>query len=350
MATGRYSRKRYEGADYWPGFVDALATLLLVIVFLLSVFMVAQFYLRSALTGRDEALVQLEDQIAELSTLLALEQQTSEDLRSELTSLTATLASVTTRAQDAESEVARLGGVLLNLEGGTDAANARVSGLEDELAAEREMSAEAAAQLALANQQIAALRLQLASLQEALDASEARDAENRAVIADLGRRLNAALAARVQELARYRSEFFGRLREVLAGRDDIEVVGDRFVFQSEILFASGSADLSPVGQIELQRLAGALREVSGTIPDEINWVLRVDGHTDSRPIATAEFPSNWHLSAARAISVVRFLESRGIPANRLVAAGFGEFQPLAEGETAEAFRRNRRIEFKLTER
>jgi len=350
MATGRYARARYQGADYWPGFVDALATLLLVIVFLLSVFMVAQFYLRSALTGRDEALIRLEDQIAELSTLLALERQTADDIRGELTALTATLASVTTQAQDSDAEVSRLSGIISGFEGGADLAAARTSDLETQLTEERELSAEAAAQLALANQQIAALRLQMASLQEALEASEARDEANNAVIADLGRRLNAALAQRVQELARYRSEFFGRLREVLSGRDDIEIVGDRFVFQSEILFDSGSAELSPVGQIELQRFAGALSEVSATIPDDIDWVLRVDGHTDVRPINTAEFPSNWHLSAARAIAVVQFLESRGIAAEHLMAAGFGEFQPLETAGTASAFRRNRRIEFKLTER
>ncbi len=350
MAYGRYGRSRQESADYWPGFVDALATLLLVIVFLLSVFMVAQFYLRNALTGRDEALVRLEDQISELSTLLSLERQTSEDIRGELTALTATLASVTTRAQNADSENQRLSGLLAGFEGGTNAAALRNSDLETALVEERQMSAEAAAQLALANQQIAALRLQMASLLETLEASEARDAENHAVIVDLGRRLNAALAQRVQELARYRSEFFGRLREVLQDRDDIEIVGDRFVFQSEILFASGSAELSPVGQIELQRFAGALHEVAQNIPAEINWVLRVDGHTDTRPIATAEFPTNWHLSAARAIAVVRFLASRGIPPERLVAAGFGEFQPMDDAETSQAYRRNRRIEFKLTER
>jgi chemotaxis protein MotB len=350
VATGRYARPRYQGADYWPGFVDALATLLLVIVFLLSVFMVAQFYLRSALTGRDEALIRLEDQIAELSTLLALERQTTEDIRGELTAMTATLSIMTSRADDAEAEVSRLGGIIAGQEGGVNAAAARTSDLEGQLAEERELSAEAAAQLALANQQMAALRLQIASLQEALEASEARDDANNAVIADLGRRLNAALAARVQELARYRSEFFGRLREVLADRDDIEIVGDRFVFQSEILFDSGSADLSPVGQIELQRFAGALSEVSATIPNDIDWVLRVDGHTDVRPINTAEFPSNWHLSAARAIAVLEFLTSRGIPPQRLVAAGFGEFQPLDANSTDAAYRRNRRIEFKLTER
>ncbi len=346
MAYSRYNRSRNVSADYWPGFVDALATLLLVIIFLLTVFMFSQFYLRTALTGRDEALARLESQIAELSSLLSLERQTTEDLRTEMTSLSATLANVSSRAQMAESEVARLGGLLMGANGGMGERAA----LEAELADERELSAEAQAALALANQQIAALRLQLASLQEALDASEARDRENGAVIADLGRRLNAALAQRVQELARYRSEFFGRLREVLQSRDDIEIVGDRFVFQSELFFASGSAELSLEGRAELYRLAGALNEISAAIPDDINWVLRVDGHTDRRPIATAEFPSNWHLSAARAIAVVEYLQDEGVPPQRLVAAGFGEFQPLDPANTEIALRRNRRIEFKLTER
>ncbi len=346
MAYTRYNRGRNVSADYWPGFVDALASLLLVIIFLLTVFMMSQFYLRNELTGRDETLARLESQIAELSSLLSLERQTAEDLHAEMTTLTATLASVSTRAQDAEAEVNRLGGLIIGMEGGAG----ERSDLETELADERELSAEAQAALAIANQQIAALRLQLASIQEALEASEARDQENGAVIADLGRRLNAALAQRVQELARYRSEFFGRLREVLQARDDIEIVGDRFVFQSELFFASGSATLSLEGRGELQRLAGALNEISTAIPEDINWVLRVDGHTDRRPIATAEFPSNWHLSAARAISVVQFLRSEGVPPERLVAAGFGEYQPLDPADTVEALRRNRRIEFKLTER
>jgi len=350
MAYRRYARGHQDNQDYWPGFVDALATLLLVIIFLLTIFMLAQFYLRTELTGRDEAMIRLESQLAELSTLLSLERQTTEDLRGEMSALTATLATETSRAADAEGEGLRLSAMLASIEGGATDTNARMQSLEDELTSEREINAEGAALLALANQQIAALRLQMASLQEALEASEARDAENHAVIANLGQRLNAALAQRVQELARYRSEFFGRLREVLQGRDDIEIVGDRFVFQSEVLFASGSAELSVEGQGDLRRLADALIEISSTIPPEINWVLRVDGHTDVRPIATAEFPTNWHLSAARAIAVVRYLNASGIPPERLVAAGFGEFQPLDTEESNAAYRRNRRIELKLTER
>jgi len=187
-------------------------------------------------------------------------------------------------------------------------------------------------------------------LQEALSASETRDKESQARIADLGRRLNVALAKKVQELARYRSDFFGRLRDVLGNRQDVEVVGDRFVFQAEVLFPSGSDEINFAGQSQMDKLATVLKEIEYDIPPEINWVLRIDGHTDIRPIATSTFPSNWELSSARAIAVVKYLISRGVSPNRLVAAGFGEFQPLDSGNTDEALRRNRRIELKLTEK
>ena len=199
----------------------------------------------------------------------------------------------------------------------------------------------------LLNQQIAALRLQLQRLEDALQASKAK---NKATIAELGRRLNVALAHRVRQLSKYRSGFFGRLREVLGDRADITVVGDRFVFQSEVLFESGSADLGQEGQLQLGRFAETLREISAKIPADIPWIIRVDGHTDQRPISTTQFPSNWELSTARAIAVTRFLQANGIPPERLAAAGFGEFQPLDPRHDMIAFRRNRRIEIKLTER
>jgi chemotaxis protein MotB len=198
--------------------------------------------------------------------------------------------------------------------------------------------------------QISALRRQLAALEEALNASEKRGKESQTKIADLSQRLNVALAQRVQELARYRSEFFGRLREVLGNRPDIRIVGDRFVFQSEVLFDAGSAQLKPEGFPELDKLASTLTEISRKIPNDIPWVLRVDGHTDVRPIATAQFPSNWELSSARATSVVQYLISKGFSPQHLAAAGFGEFQPIDAGKSEDAYRRNRRIEFKLTER
>ena len=200
------------------------------------------------------------------------------------------------------------------------------------------------------NQQIAALRRQLAALEQALDASEKKDKESQARIADLGQRLNLALAQRVQELSRYRSDFFGKLREILGNRPDMRVVGDRFVLQSEVFFDTGKADLLPEASAELDKVATALVELDKQIPADIAWVLRVDGHTDVRPITGGVFKSNWDLSAARAIAVVQYLIGKGVSPQRLVAAGFGEFQPIDPGTTEDAYRRNRRIEFKLTER
>jgi chemotaxis protein MotB len=221
---------------------------------------------------------------------------------------------------------------------------------EEELAREVEISMAAKAQMAMLNRQLSELRAQIAALNEALNASEAKDKDQKAQITDLGKRLNAALAAKVQELARYRSEFFGRLRDVLGDRKDIRIVGDRFVFQSELLFASGEAELGQAGREQMATLARTLRDISKSIPTEINWVLRVDGHTDRNPIHTPQFPTNWELSTARATSVVRFLQSQGIPPQRLAATGFGEFQPLENGNNSEAFHRNRRIELKFDQR
>lgn len=330
------ARTRNNTADYWPGFVDALSTLLLVIIFLLAVFMLAQFFLSQAITGRDEALERLNAQVAELSDMLALERQSNLTLRQNLEQMQATLTTTQAALSEAEADAAAAQDGLASM-GGT-------------LDEERDLSARARDEARLLNQQVNALRQQLAALQAALDASEARDKEQQAVIANLDRRLNAALAQKVQELSRYRSEFFGRLREVLSNRAGVEVVGDRFVFQSEILFDSGSAEINTGGRQELRKLAVALLAISREIPGDINWVLRVDGHTDSRPISTPAFPSNWHLSAARAISVVTFLRSQGVPGERLVAAGFGAFHPLDNAETPAALQRNRRIELKLTER
>ncbi len=342
MALGR-ARRRERNVDYWPSFVDALSTLLLVIIFLLSVFMLAQFFLSQEISGRDTLLNRLNAQINELTELLALERAAGRSTLDTLTALQESLAS-------AEAERDRLAG-LLDAEGqDDDGLGGRVAQLTSDLDAEREVSQRALSQVEILNQQIAALRRQLAALEAALEASEARDRESQATIADLGRRLNVALAQRVQELARYRSDFFGRLREILSDRADIRIVGDRFVFQSEVLFPPGGDTINAAGQEELTKLADALIELSEQIPDDIEWVLRVDGHTDVRPINTAEFESNWELSTARAISVVQYLIDRGVPADRLVAAGFGEFQPLEEGDTEEIYARNRRIELKLTER
>jgi chemotaxis protein MotB len=321
-------RSRRPSIDIWPGFVDALAQLLMVIIFILLVFTAGQFLLADALTGRDKALKELQQQVSELSDLLSFERTENADLRASTASLDARL-----KAQQGER----------------DALAARAEEAEKALAGEQETSAASRTQVEQLTASVAALREQLARIAAALELSETKVKDQQTQLADLGRRLNLALASKVEELARYRSEFFGRVREIIGNRPDIRIVGDRFVFQSEVLFAQGSADLADTAKEQLDPVITALKEISQKIPPDINWVLRVDGHTDRRPINTAQFPSNWELSAARAISVVRYAIAQGIPANRLVAAGFADKQPIDPGSSEEAYRRDRRIELKLTE-
>jgi len=342
MSVSR-SRYRERSVNYWPGFVDALATLLLAIMFLLSVFVLAQFLLSQEITGKDQVLNRLNSQIDELTSLLALERANKQDLQDSVANLEASLSS-------AETERTRLQDILSQQDTG-DENTERVGELTTQIDEERQISQRALSQVELLNQQISALRRQIAALEDALDASENRDRESQTKIADLGKRLNVALAQRVQQLNRYRSDFFGRLREILGGRSDIRIVGDRFVFPSEVLFSSGQADMSEGGKAEMLKVASALIQIGSEIPDDINWVLRIDGHTDNIPLSgTGRLRDNWELSSSRATSVVRFLIEEGIPANRLLAAGFGEFQPLEDADTDEARAKNRRIELKLTER
>jgi chemotaxis protein MotB len=385
--------------NVWPGWVDALSTLVMVIIFVLMVFVIAQSYLSAALSGRELALQRLTQQVSELAELLALERKANTDLRAnigdisaelqasikardaldqrltviigERDALAASLAESNARGQQVteeqqrraqeleeaykviEADRAKVQALLSDiavLESLRDELTKKLAAAEESITSEKELSSEAQLQVSLLNRQILALREQLSQLADALEIAESKSKEQEVQIADLGRRLNLALASKVEELARYRSEFFGRLREVLGERPDIRVVGDRFVFQSEVLFPSGSAELEAQGRQQLDQLAATLIDISKNIPPELDWVLRVDGHTDKNPIATFEFPSNWELSAKRAINVVRYLEARGVPANRLAAAGFAEFRPLEQGDTPEIYRRNRRIELKLDQR
>ncbi|WP_213773484.1 peptidoglycan -binding protein [Bradyrhizobium sp. dw_78] len=342
MALAR-TRRGESAFNYWPGFVDALSTLVLSIVFLLSVFLVVQFFLSQQISGKDKALEQLNAKIAQLNDMLSLEKLGQLTLDDQISQLRAGLAS-------AEGERDRIKGLYDGLANAGNDAAGRTTELNKALESEKGVSARALAQIEVLTQQISALRRQLAALEDALDASEKRDKESQGRIADLGQRLNVALAQRVQELSRYRSEFFGQLRAILGNRPDIRIVGDRFVFQSEVFFDTGQALLLPEGRAELDKVAGALIDLDKQIPGEIAWVLRVDGHTDSRPINSPVFKSNWELSSARAIAVVQYLISLGVPAQRLVAAGFAEFQPLDTAQTDDAYKRNRRIELKLTER
>ena len=329
MASPRFARfQEADNGDHWPGFVDALATLLLVIVFLLSIFTAGQFALSQALTGRDEQLAALNARLSQLADELNLARDENAALEVRITGLR--------EERDA-------------LEDALTLATGRVESLQSDLAAEEEMSEESRRALALLNQQMQVLRDQIASLNAALEASEQRAEEAEAQVINLGERLNAALAERAAELAVYRSDFFGRLREILGNRTGVRIVGDRFVFETDVLFPSGSAALSSEGRESLRPIADAIIQLTDEIPGDIDWVIRIDGHTDPVPIRTT-YPSNWHLSAARAISVVQWFEDLGVPSERLVAAGFGENHPIAEGRSAEANARNRRIELKLTSR
>ncbi len=392
------SRNQHR-TDIWPGFVDALAALLMVIIFLLMVFVIAQFFLNDALTGRDEALERLQGQVSDLADLLSLERQANEELRASTAKLSDELqASISIsdglkkqvknlklQAQTAEELAANLKNELAlslsniganeeiidsqltqinalrndveslkalreELEEKVTQLLSKVSNKDEQLITEKKLSQTARAQIALLNKQVTALRKQILQIANTLEASEKIAKQRRVKIANLGKRLNAALASKVQELARYRSEFFGRLRDVLGSQPGIRIVGDRFVFQSEVLFSKGSDQLESEGQKQIQQLAGTLRAITVKIPKNIDWILRVDGHTDQIPIRTTRFPSNWELSTARAISVVKFLVQRGISPTNLAATGFGEFQPIDPRDTEEAYIRNRRIELKLTQR
>ena len=386
------ARRSQNRTDIWPGFVDALATLLMVIIFLLMIFVIAQFFLGEALSGRDQALDRLRSQVTELADLLNLERKTNADLRKNVAQLSDELSvSVATRddlvqqlkaitldAETAEELSTKLKVDLASAFKNTEADKSKISDLtnnieslkalredlenkvkealiklsdkDEQIITEKKISKTARAQVALLNQQIKKLRQQIALIAKTLDASEEIAKKQRLRIANLGKRLNTALASKVQELSRYRSEFFGKLREILGKQKGIRIVGDRFVFQSEVLFGTGSAQLGQEGIAQMLQLAELLKNITKKIPSKISWILRVDGHTDKVPIQTSRFPSNWELSTARAISVVRFLVDQGIPATNLAATGFGEFQPIDPREDEIANRRNRRIELKLTQR
>lgn len=357
-------RNRQRHVDIWPGFVDAISNLLIIIIFVLLIFVLAQFFLGQTLSGREEALARLNRQVNELSELLNLERSANQDLRDNVSQLSQQLTMANARVETLTEEqrqanqnaaalaedIAALKALKAELEAEITRRDRQLSDTQGSLEEQEKISEQARAQAAMLRQQLEALRQEMQRLADALDAAENLNAEQRAQISDLGRKLNRALATKVQELQRYRSEFFGRLRDILGNRSDIRIEGDRFVFQSEVLFDTASAQLSPAGQTQIDHLAESLLQLARDIPQDLDWVLRVDGHTDRRPIRTPEFKSNWELSAARAISVVNRLIAQGVPPHRLAAAGFGEYQPLEPGLSEEALRRNRRIELKLDQR
>lgn len=477
-------RQRFS-AIIWPGFVDVMTALILVLFFVLSIFMIVQFVLRDTITGQGRRLDELGVQVANLADALGLERSRADTQAALVTTLTGErqaaegrIAALTgerdaaaARIADFEAQVAsliarntdlgsrltateaesaerldakqaldalvaklqaeatqaagartaavateaelreRLGGAdaeltamtlaleaerkkaeeTLTLLAAAEAARRQLAGSSETalteaqkraaelaqanilLAEQKQVSAEGQRQVALLNQQTASLRSQLNELQGLLDAAEASDASAQVQIESLGQNLNAALArvaveekrraeleakerqrlaAEAKDLERYRSEFFGQMRQILGEREGVQVVGDRFVFPSEVLFAPGSATLGPEGRAQVARVAAVIHEIADEIPPDIDWILRVDGHTDRTPVSpTGPFRDNWELSEARALSVVRYMvESEGLPPGRLAATGFGEFQPVDPGDGPEALARNRRIELKFTER
>jgi len=365
MALLRSGRRPGSSMDNsWPGFVDALSTMLLVIIFLLSIFMLAQFFLGQALSSKEDILDKLRAEIFDLQDSLSIQEQITNDLNVEFNRISSNLQEsniskeeLAARILELESDLADAQGRSTRVKRSSTQQTQVIRDLEKRyrattatLAREKELTLAANRKIDLLNHQLTTLRKQLSVLNAALEASEEKDKNQRVNIQNLSQRLNAALASKVQELSQFRSEFFGRLKKVLGARTDIRIHGDRFVFQSEVLFSSGSAVLGPEGKNEMTKLASALKEISSKIPKGIDWVLRVDGHTDILPIKTQQFPSNWDLSTARALSVVKFLISEGIAPKRLAATGFGQFHPLDTANSPQALKRNRRIEMRLTQR
>ena len=340
MFTG--IRRSSRTVNVWPGYVDALSALLMVVIFVLLIFTLAQFLLRQVVSDQEFALDLLSNRLAEVSNALGISEQRADALNAQVVLFSERLAEVTDERDSLTAARDRDQLRLLALD-------ALIASQEETIAEEQALSQEARDEVALLNLQIAALRTQLQEVAGALAAAERDKAEQAEEITDLGERLNLALARQVNELERYRSEFFGRVKEALGENPDVRVTGDRFVFQSELLFPSGEAALNPAGRAQLEQLAKTLLEVAALIPDEIDWVLRIDGHTDPQPLREGhQYASNWELSSARALSVVEFLASRGLPPEHMIAAGFGEHRPAVAGDDAAANRRNRRIEIKLT--
>ena len=385
MALARIGNARRVENFTWPGFVDALATLLMVIIFVLMVFVLIQVNLAYRVSGQDATLGEMRQQLASLGELLNIERRASADLAANLAQITnqlnasktnkdelqaqlanvqaaiaarnSQIAALTVKQADTEAALAaarnsleeRLGALQL-AEGQLAMAQAQNQSAANRIDALRAETTASKAEIAQMTGVLAALRLRIEELTSLLAEKDRQATQDKVAIASLGRSLNNALASRVQELQRFRSEFFGRLRDVLKGRDDVQIVGDRFVFQSEVLFAQGHAEIAVEGQDQLAKLAVALADIATKIPEDINWVLQVDGHTDDVPIRAGRYADNWDLSTERALSVVRFLNQQGLPANRLAAAGYGEFQPLDAADNDDARRKNRRIELKITQR
>ena len=387
MALSRLGNRTRTGDFTWPGFVDALASLLMVFVFVLMVFVLIQANLAYRLSGQDESLIILREELAMLGDLLSLEREAGAVLSADLARtqaqlemaenqnslLTAQLSSLTAQLTDEKTKTTTLENTLATerlrlttelttlsaqtaeqkreLEQMSKSLDQKTQSLKQaatDLSAEQKQSEQARLEIDRLTAAMQSLRSELTRLRTLLSEKQEQSKKDKIAIANLGKELNAALANKVQELQRFRSEFFGRLRTILEGRSDVKVVGDRFVFQSEVLFAPGQASINPEGQAQLGQIADAIMQIIVDIPSDIPWILQVEGHTDDIPVSGV-YTDNWDLSTERALSVVRFMVDRGVPSERLAATGYGEFQPITSGKTDADRQKNRRIELKLTQ-
>ncbi len=343
-------RRSRSATNVWPGYVDALSALLMLVIFMLLVYVVSQLYLSQTLSDRNTELARLNQRLNEISQLLGLEQSKTEALEQQMAAVQDDYSDALARNEDLQTRLDASRNQLMQQSADAEARAARLASMNEELEEQDQLSASQQAMILRLSNQIASLQVQLRQITAALKMQKEETAEKEDELEDVSRRLNTLLAERVNQLEQYQSEFFSRLRDILATNENIRVVGDRFLLPSELLFASGSAQLGEEGKRELDKLAEVLLDVVAAIPGDIDWILRIDGHTDLIPINTPQFPSNWELSTARAVAVVRYLAAQGVPERRMVAAGFGEFFPVASGTTPDALQKNRRIELKLTDR
>ena len=463
------SQRAEENSIIWPGFVDVLASTLMVIIFVVLLFTVAQVYLGDLVVGKneqiqnlektieiqdetiveqdlslsgkelalierqevikqldteleildeeirskqteisekenlliakdellsqkDETILSLDDlinqqaiDITELNEIIAriteelsLSLEEKEELRSKLSSLGEEQQLLKNQLQelggenqllvgqlsDSQGRIQSLLESLSSSKGENEILETQISSVENQNQSLRDQIAsleqdsliqgtnlnEALAQISRLSEDIKILSNEIQLLNNLLDSKEAEIASNKIELGELGDRLNRVLTSELFKLQKYKSEFFGQLSETLGQREDIQIKGDRFVFQSEILFESGSADIQAEGRVALSLVAKTLIDLSDKIPTDLNWILQIDGHTDRVPIATAKFPSNWELSHARALEVVKFFIQQGVPADKLSANGYGEYQPISLGSSPEDLKLNRRIELKITQR
>ena len=376
MALNKIRRRH---VDYtWPGFVDALSSLLMVIIFVLMIFVLSQFFLSQKMNGQDEALVKLKTNLIELSELLSIERNVTIELTSSLTIFENKINIIQSKLEQEKikndnnkeklqqnektirlskfkiseleeilnkkiEEVLNSKNTILSLENNLQKRKSEVEIKTDTLKANKEeINKLTAASIQLRNK--------LSQIQTLLTAYKAKDKKDNVKTLNIGKDLNSALARRVEELQKFKSEFFGRVKELIKDRPEIRIVGDRFVFQSEVLFSIGSVEIGPKGQLEMINLASTLVEIEKSLPTDIDWILQIEGHTDNLPVKEGQtYKDNWELSTKRALSVLRFLIKQGINPSRLSASGYGSFQPIDINNNANARKKNRRIEMTITQ-